>query len=137
VQKAKTKKTDENGFPLIGPHVGRELELMLAGQKPMAMFYTEEGMDSKYCGVEFEPYVASGRFVKFTAPATFPAIERIWYCQPGEEWRAKLDRLMFEKMTDNTIWKDFSSVDLHRIGGFLLGYSKTCVDHFVEINCNN
>lgn len=49
------KKTDENGFSLIGPHVGRELELMLSGQKPMAKFTIEEGMEPKYCGVEFEP----------------------------------------------------------------------------------
>ena len=133
----KINRSDENGFPLIGPHVGRELELMLANQKPMAKFYTENGMDLKYCGIEFELYVTVGRFVKFTTAATFPAVERIWYCQPGEQWRAKLDILINEKINDRTIWKDFSSIDLTRIDGFLLGYSKTCVEDFVEVNCRD
>ena len=103
----KANQTDENGFLLIGPHVGRELELMLAGQKPMAKFTIEEGMDPKYCGGEFEPHVAAGRFVKFSVLATPPIIERIWYCQPGEEWRAKLDHIVEEKLKDGSIWKDF------------------------------
>ncbi len=134
---AKSSKTDENGFPLIGPHVGRELELMLSGQKPMAKFTIEADMDPKYCGVEFEPYVVNGCFVKFSMPAKAPIIERVWYCQPGEEWRAKIDQVIEEKLADGSVWKKFTSADLARIDGFLLGYSKTCIEHFVEINCRD
>jgi hypothetical protein len=130
-----SKELDENGFPLIGPHVGRELQLMLAGEKPMAKFTIESGMDPKYCGVEFEPYVANGRFKKFTSAGKPPIIERVWYCQLGEEWRAKLDQIVEEKLKDGSIWEEFTSADLARIDGFLLGYSKTCIEHFVEKNC--
>jgi hypothetical protein len=132
---AKVKPTDESGFPLIGPHVGRELELMIAGQKPMAKFTIEKGIDPKYCGVEFEPHVAAGRFIKFSA--TYEALERIWYCQPGEEWRAKLDMLIEEKLKDQSIWQSFSPKDLARIDGHLLGYSKTCIEHFIDVNCRD
>lgn len=79
--------------------------------------------------------MTEGRFVKFSEPATPPIIERVWYCQPGEEWRAKLDHIIEEKLKDGSIWKDFSPTDLARIDGFLLGYSKICVEHFVEVNC--
>ena len=44
--------------PGVGPHEGRELELMLAGTKPMAMF--SEIIPEE----EFRPHVESGRFVK-------------------------------------------------------------------------
>ena len=133
---SETKTTDENGFSLIGPHVQRELELMLAGQKPMAQFYSEEGMDPEYSGIDFETYVEKGIFVKFTTPASPPLIERVWYCLPGEEWRAKLSMLVAEKLADKSIWANFSSIDLHRMDGFLLGYSKTCVEHFVKVKCS-
>jgi hypothetical protein len=131
----KVIETDENGFPLIGPHVGRELELMLTDQKPMAKFTIEKGMDLKYCGVEFEPHVAAGLFIKFSA--TYGAIERIWFCQLGEGWRAKLDMLIEEKLKDQSIWQSFSPKDLARIDGYLLGYSKTCIEHFIEVNCRD
>jgi hypothetical protein len=134
---ATSQTTDEKGFPLIGPHVGRELQLMLAGQKPMAKFTIEEGMDPKYCGVEFEPHVASGRFIKFSTTGNPPIVERVWYCQHGEEWRAKLDQVIEEKLLDGTVWNAFTSADLARVDGFLLGYSKTCIEHFVRMNCRD
>ena len=50
--------------PGSGPHEGRELELMLAGAKPLAMFNDDlpEGMEPPE--IAFDPYVAEGRFVK-------------------------------------------------------------------------
>ncbi|WP_245437697.1 MULTISPECIES: hypothetical protein [unclassified Mesorhizobium] len=36
--------------PGIGPHNGRELELMLQGDKPMALFAAEPGMDAEDVG---------------------------------------------------------------------------------------
>jgi hypothetical protein len=134
---AKPKKTDENGFPLIGPHVGRELELMLAGQKPMAMFSIQEGMDPKYYGAEFEVYVQNGRFIKLSAQATHPTIERVWYCQPGQEWRARLAKFLYEKLPYEISEGNFIPSDFHRIDGFLLGYSQSSIEHFVELNCKD
>ncbi|CAN7248025.1 hemin receptor [Pararhizobium sp. LjRoot235] len=123
---------DENGYPLIGPHVARELELMLAGVKPMAMFSVEPGMAPEYTGEQFEPYVEKGIFVKFTAPGSAPLIERRWYCLPGEEWRGKLSLMIYEALESDTKNSNFTSSDLHRIDGYLLGYSKECVEYFIN-----
>lgn len=126
------RDVDENGYPLIGPHVERELELMLAGVKPMAMFSVEPGMAPEYIGEQFEPYVEKGIFVKFTAPGSPPLIEWRLYCLPGEEWRGKLALMLYEKLESNTVSSDFTSSDLHRIDGYLLGYSKECVEYFID-----
>ncbi len=81
----------------IGPHEGRELELMLAGEKPLAMFNDDlpEGMEPPE--VAFDPYVAQGRFVKgeVVVPAsTFQGgrLRYYMYALQGEEWR--IDRLI-------------------------------------------
>ncbi len=120
------------GLPLIGPHIGRELELMLAGEKPMATFSHEPGMDPAYMGYEFEPYVAAGRFDKLTSPWTPPTTEMVWYCQPGETWRGKLARFLMTRPSEHLIAAEFTEEDLHRIAGFLLGYPQECVDAFCE-----
>lgn len=49
---------DETDFPLIGPHEGRELELMLAGKKRVAYFAECEPYEA------FRPYVENGRIVR-------------------------------------------------------------------------
>lgn len=41
------KRTSPRG---IGPHNGRELEMMLRGEKPMALFAAEPGMDAEDIG---------------------------------------------------------------------------------------
>ena len=52
-------------FPLIGPHEGRELELMLAGKKPLALFsaptFEAETLPIK----DFAPYVDDGLIIEF------------------------------------------------------------------------
>lgn len=50
--------------PGIGPHEGRELALMLAGKKPLAMFNDDWPTDWEPPEIAFDPYVAEGRFVK-------------------------------------------------------------------------
>ena len=42
-----------DSLPMLGPHEGRELELLLSGEKPIAFFY--EGIPD-----EFLPYLESG-----------------------------------------------------------------------------
>ena len=42
-----------DSLPMLGPHEGRELELLLSGEKPIAFFY--EGLPD-----EFLPYLESG-----------------------------------------------------------------------------
>ncbi|MBZ9757831.1 hypothetical protein LB524_21320 [Mesorhizobium sp. ESP6-5] len=51
----------------IRPHNHRELELMLSGMKPMALFAAEAGMDAEDIGdAQFKPFVDEGRILKFT-----------------------------------------------------------------------
>lgn len=53
--------------PGVGPHNGRELELMLQGDKSMALFAAEPGMDADDIGdAGFAPFVDEGRILKFT-----------------------------------------------------------------------
>lgn len=127
-----TEEWDKDGYPLIGPHAGRELELMLAGSKPMAVFSVEPDMLPEHTGELFEPYVERGLFLKLTEPGSAPVVEKRWYCLRSEEWRGKLARLLYRKLLAGELHDEFSSADLHRIDGYLLGYSKECVDHFVN-----
>ncbi|MER8657551.1 hypothetical protein [Mesorhizobium sp. M0847] len=53
--------------PSVGPHNGRELELMLQGDKSMALFAAEPGMDADILAMQgFAPFVDKGRILKFT-----------------------------------------------------------------------
>ena len=58
----------------LGPHEGQELELMLAGKKPLALFYDT----IPECGViperEFAPHVNSGKLVM--SERTFQSSEK-------------------------------------------------------------
>jgi len=66
----------------IGPHEGRELGLMLAGEKPLAMFSDIVPSSYEWPDALFEPYVSSGVLLKrdssrdlasppFTTPDTY------------------------------------------------------------------
>ena len=48
----------------IGPHEGRELELMLSGEKPLAMFSDVIASGFEWPDAEFQPHVSSGRLIK-------------------------------------------------------------------------
>ncbi|MUO77996.1 hemin receptor [Agrobacterium vitis] len=120
------------GFPLIGPHNDQELELMLRGEKPMATFSVEPGMEPQYTGEEFEPYVLNGTFVKFTAMGTPPVIEKRWFCLKGQEWRGKLAKWIYEQAQSGKNPIAFDIIDLHKVDGFLLGYTDECIDFFIS-----
>lgn len=105
-----------------GPHRGRELELMLAGTKPMARFVAEPNYRPDDSA--FDRHIADGRLVR--AVIVEGAIERRYYVLPGEEWRVRLAEAALKY--DLTL----SVEDLHRLDGFLLGYEKRDVDAFVE-----
>jgi hypothetical protein len=53
------------------------------------------------------------------------------YCLPTEEWRAKLILLIRNPEVMNLTNNMFTSDDLHRLDGILLGYSKESVDKFI------
>ena len=83
---------DENLPPGIGPHEGRELELMLAGKKPLAMFNDDWPAELERPEIAFDSHVAEGRFVKSVVvfpvpPSNPPQLRYYFYALPGEEWR--------------------------------------------------
>ena len=52
---------------MIGPHEGKELQLMLAGTKKLAMFYDMAGQDTPEDIIPekaFENHVKNGRFIR-------------------------------------------------------------------------
>lgn len=127
----KVEAMETNGK--IAPHHGLELELMLAGKKPLAKFAADNGITAKELGdAGFAPYVQSGQIKQFTVKQHDGFVEWRIYCLPGEEWRAKLCVLMIEKGSDPYFRALFDEDDLHRIDGTLLGYEKSDVEFFIE-----
>lgn len=104
------------------PHTGHELELMLAGKKPMAVFYraVRENFDETG-GQNFQKYVKCGDFQKtifYISSGTRPfKLVYSTYTIKGEEWRAQLYKEI--KKIGQRIW----CKDLEIIEGTLLGYS--------------
>ncbi len=118
----------------IGPHEGRELELMLSGEKPLAMFNDDlpDGMEPPE--IAFDPYVVMGRFVKaeFVLPVPAfpdPGLRYYFYALPGEEWRVgrliEIERGFFEDDVKTT-------PELETEIGRLLGYNEADIELFVH-----
>jgi hypothetical protein len=114
-------------FPrYVGPHNDHELELMLAGRKPLARFVKELSVPGHKLGDEaFASVVDSGKISKIFIQDG--QVEYRYYCLPTEEWRIKL--LEFVRKADTGI---FTDDDLHRLDGALLGYAKADVEKFVN-----
>lgn len=119
--------------PVIGPHNGRELEMMLRGDKPMALFAAEPGMDAEDVGdSHFKPFIDEGRILKFTHTDPETSVEERRYCLPTEEWRCKLSLLISLMCRSGEAFDVFTSNDLARLEGALLGYPKESVEAFVK-----
>ncbi|MBF0167707.1 MAG: hypothetical protein HQL45_08745 [Alphaproteobacteria bacterium] len=83
-----------NADPLhlgIGPHEGRECELMLRGLKPLAAFSDVTTHCHHFPEAEFAPHVAAGRIVTREETLALPddklAIRCLYYALPNEAWR--------------------------------------------------
>ncbi len=112
-------------------HTDRELELMLAGSKPLAHFYDvhpEEPSEDIIPAEAFAPYVAEGRFltrayVELSNRAPPKGNEHIrgtlhvFYARASEEWRIDAYILM-----QATSAKSGWSEGFERLQGALLGY---------------
>lgn len=109
-------------------HTNRELDLMLAGHKPLAAFVHErvDGFEKAdaLAGQDFEPHVRSGRLSEHLR--TFPLdgpdrsvrVEYWFYTLPGEEWRVESYCLLVPLMLRGA-W----SAELEWLQGVLLGYT--------------
>ena len=118
-------------------HEGRELELMLAGKKPLSMFY--DGADEKESVIpedEFDPFVKNGQFAKGTEiferaldPRTGKPyrIEYVLYALKEEEWRIRAMFLVLRTLMGMA--KADEGID--RITGSLLGYSDEENDQYI------
>lgn len=119
--------------PGIGPHELRELELMLKGEKPLAMFSDAVPGTIELPEADFEPYVKSGRIVKrvefLDSTISDHTFRFLYYALPGEEWRiSELHRLITAGHLENY---RFNGDDERRIGR-LLGYSDAQIETFLR-----
>jgi len=123
--------------PIMGDvnHEGMELELMLAGEKPLAMFYCSTSKGVSYEQIpeqRFDAYVESGRFVKEemtfdVAPEV--SVRYVLYALKGEEWRISALKLVLREMK-RTGKAGQEGID--RITGALLGYSEEEIDEYIK-----
>ena len=110
-------------------HTNRELGLMLAGKKPLAVFV--DGRDrfpevvSRYLRL-FDRHVASGTITRFDhfSKASWGECHHIFFALPGEEWR-------FQAMLDLVFAGEPWTIVQERRQGELLGYDDWMNDHWL------
>ena len=114
-------------------HTNRELGLMLAGRKPLAMFVDGEGrfpeMVLRYLRL-FDRHVASERLIRrdrFARDSMNPAYasHRILFALPSEAWR--IDAMI--ELKESKHW----TRDHERREGELLGYEGWMNDHWLSL----
>jgi hypothetical protein len=111
-------------------HTGRELLLMLRGEKPMAAFAYAPGEKLEdFCNQPFAQHVASGTLIQrdFSICRNEPSTVHFRiYTLPGESWRA--DALMtLKRVAETCDWSE----GMVRLEGALLGYTDSQNDEFV------
>lgn len=116
--------------PGIGPHNDRELELMLAGTKPMAMFSDALHVSAYFPDADFAPHVAAGRIIRVEEIIPRPPYEMryLFFALPGEEWRIEEALVMCRNLCAGTV-KDHDA-DSVRMGE-LLGYTTEDIQTFI------
>jgi hypothetical protein len=119
----------------IGPHEGRELELMLAGKKPLAMFY--EGLtlpiSDFYPEEDFLQHVKSGALIRreeiYKSPRHEIPCLYVYYALPGEEWRIEeIHRLNYDGLVGGRPWTEEHEQKI----GYLLGYSESEISAWLD-----
>lgn len=110
-------------------HTGRELELMRAGRKPLAMFYahvSELPWEDLIPEEAFAPYVQAGQMLRqdidleSTTPSGMPTVLRyVFYALPGEEWRIQVMTVLKRSLHSEGGWNE----TCERVEGTLLGYT--------------
>ena len=110
-------------------HLGRELEMMLAGRKPLALFYDDA--DDPAGGIpedRFAPHVAAGTLVKGELVLTLAdpqlggagRVRYVLYALPAEQWRIPAAILAIQTRFQVNALADEG---LERLLCALLGYS--------------
>jgi hypothetical protein len=120
----------------VGPHEGRELDLMLVGKKHLAMFSFEIDIEREiFPEQKFDLHVAVGRFVKDIRTVEFVSgdaqirMHNILYATANEVWRISAMRMIQDiYYSMGPGWRP----DLERVIGSLLGYERNDVELFIE-----
>jgi hypothetical protein len=116
----------------IGPHEDRELELMLIGKKPLAMFGDAVSSDYEVPEADFAPYVSDGTFVRremvYLPPEPEPAIRTVYFARAGEEWRIEAMHRINESLF---VRGKSTSPEIEREIGRLLGYAEADIEQFI------
>lgn len=123
---------------MIGPHEGKELQLMLSGQKSLAVFHDaipasgnipEEVIPE----TAFAPYVQSKKINRHVADIRSAKdssiIRYVCFTLPGEDWRAQFFLWLAEGRISGRIPAD-DACDI--IAGRLLNYSESEIQHFLQ-----
>ena len=112
-------------------HTNRELELMLSGSKPLAMFYalTSELPDEELIPENlFSPHVANGIIIRREALISDlfnqksnheTTIKYVFFALKNEDWRINAMLLSKEQHAKTNLWNE----TCERIECALLGYS--------------
>jgi hypothetical protein len=131
--------TQSSDLPYL-VHTGRELELMLLGVKPLAVFYDsypEEPCEEIIPENAFQPYVEAGsfekreyiRFLDKPPPATHSHVKGnryVIYSIPEERWR--IDAYIEMKEQSRVLgWSE----EFERREGFLYGYEDWQTDAWI------
>jgi hypothetical protein len=123
----------------VGPHEGRELELMIAGTKPLSMFVEPIPSELEcFPEADFDALVSDGRLIKSVSVESIKTpdgksgqVRRILYALPNEEWRIRsllLVKNLYSSLAPG--WRP----DLDRVIGLLLGYERKDVESFLELH---
>jgi hypothetical protein len=121
---------------MIGPHQGKELELMLAGEKHLAAFtdaVPEDGIISEKIIPEkaFAPYVTAGKIIRICKEYNSPPhkIRSVFFTTPGNEWRAYAYFWLCQEASSKR--RPFDDAHEFMIGR-LLDYSEEDIQDFVK-----
>lgn len=116
----------------IGPHEGRELDLLLAGEKPLAMFSDVLSSDYVWPDERFAPFVSKGALVKRefiteTADGRHK-IRHLYFALPNEAWRIEAAHDLSCKHFP--VWCDEAEEVCANLGR-LLGYREEDIQTFL------
>lgn len=123
---------------MIGPHEGEELELMLSGQKDLAVFYDYFTPDQAIAEQiipekAFAPHVASGTILRFEQVLFSPKAKReilyVCFTTPKNEWRAKAF-FWIKTAVLNDVYEADTFYELYV--GRLLGYQDADIYDFIS-----
>lgn len=117
----------------VGPHEGRELELMLAGRKPLAAFTDTIPTSFEIPEAAFAPHVAAGAIVRrehvYRMPGERYDTRKVYFALPDQAWR--IDALVAIEQPIFTGARPATDTDEIETGR-LLGYAEEEISVYLK-----